>query len=92
MAKIIFTYEGMDINIQCQLNDKIKDAIDKFMIKINQEDNTNFYYLYNGFLINKELTFKEQANFIDINRNEMNIIVKANNFLETEYTKKINNI
>ena len=89
MAKIIFTYEGMDINIQCQLNDKIKDAIDKFMIKINQEDNTNLYYLYNGFLINKELTFKEQANFIDINRNEMNIIVKANNFLETEKKKKL---
>ena len=89
MAQIIFTYEGMNINIQCQLNDKIKDAINKFFVKIDKKDSTNLYYLYNGYLINEELTINKQANFIDIDRKEMNIIVKDNTFLETDIKKLI---
>ena len=84
MAQIIFTYEGMNIDIQSQLNDKMKDAINKFLVKSNIKDSTKLYYLYNGYKINKELTINKQANFIDIERKEMNIIVKDNTFLETE--------
>ena len=82
MAEIIFTYKGMNINIQCQLKDKIKDVINKFLGKINEKNKTNLYYLYSGFLINKELTFNDHANFIDIDRKKMNILVIDNNFLE----------
>ena len=88
MAEIIFTYKGMDINIQCQLKDMIKDVINKFLGKINEKNNTNLYYLYSGFLINKELTFNEHANFIDVDRKEMNILVIDNNFLEA-YIKNL---
>ena len=88
MAEIIFNYKGNNINIQCQLKDKIKDIINKFLEKINEKDNTNLYYLYSGFLINKELTFNDHANFIDIDRKEMNILVIDNNFLEA-YIKKL---
>ena len=88
MAEIIFTYKGMNINIQCQLKDKIKDVINKFLGKINEKNKTNLYYLYSGFLINKELTFNEHANFIDVDRKEMNILVIDNNFLEA-YIKKL---
>ena len=88
MAEIIFTYKGNNINIQCQLKDKIKDIINKFLEKINEKNNTNLYYLYSGFLINKELTFNDHANFIDIDRKKMNILVIDNNFLEA-YIKNL---
>ena len=34
MAEIIFIYEGINTIIQCENNDKMKDIIDKFLIKI----------------------------------------------------------
>ena len=30
MAEVKFTYEGNNINIQCNINDKIKDIIKNF--------------------------------------------------------------
>ena len=77
MAEIIFIYEGINTIIQCENNDKMKDIIDKFLIKIENKEN-NLYYLYNGTKINYELTFNEQANDIDKNRKKMNIIVNKN--------------
>ena len=64
MAEIKFTYEGSNTIIQSNINDKIKDIINKFLIKINKEENIKLYYLYNGNKINEELTFNEQANKI----------------------------
>ena len=40
---------------------------------------TNNAYPYNGTSINKELSFKEQANDLDKNRRKMNILVTKNN-------------
>ena len=85
MAEVKFTYEGNNINIQCNINDKIKDIIKKFLRKIKKE-NVNLYYIYNGNEINEELTFYEQANQLDKNRKEMNVIVYNNNFKE-QYKK-----
>ena len=75
MVEVNFNYEGINTNIQCEINDKIKDIINKFLIKINKNENTDLYYLYNGKKINEDLTFYEQANQIDKNRNKMNVIV-----------------
>ena len=74
MAEVIFNYEGKTIIIQCNINDKMKDIIDKFLIKITNNEN-NLYYLYNGTITNDNLTFNEQANNIDKDRRKMNIIV-----------------
>ena len=30
MAEVIFNYEGIDTTIQCNIDDKMKDIIDKF--------------------------------------------------------------
>ena len=46
MAEIIFNYEGINTVIQCDTNDKMKDIINIFMIKINNKEN-NLYYFYN---------------------------------------------
>ena len=72
--QVIFNYEGVNTKIQCNLNDKIKDIINKFLNKIEKNEN-NLFYLYNGKIINKELTFNEQANELDKNRKIMNILV-----------------
>ena len=74
MAEAIFNYEGINTTIQCDMDEKMKDIIEKFKIKIQNKEN-NLYYLYNGTQINYELTFNEQANDIDKNMKKMNIIV-----------------
>ena len=46
MAEVIFNYSGNETIIQCQLDEKIKDIIDKFLlITSKNEDNNNLYYL-----------------------------------------------
>ena len=67
MAEVIFNYEGINTTIQCNINDKMNDIINNFLNKI-KEKGDNFFYLYNGNEINKQLTFKEQANDLDKNR------------------------
>ena len=80
MAEMIFNYEGNKIAIQYNEDEKIKDIIDRFLIKINTNKenkitNDKLVYLYNGNEINKELTFKEQANEIDKERKKINLLV-----------------
>ena len=47
MAEIEFIYNGMNINIKCNLNEKMKDIYNRFKDKINLKNN-NIYYTYNG--------------------------------------------
>ena len=69
MAEVIFIYEGIETSIQCNINDKIEEIINKFLLKINTiGKNSNLIYLYNGEGIQKELTFQEQANELDKER------------------------
>ena len=73
MVEVIFEYKTNKIKIECNENDKIKDIINKFIIKTQL--NVEKCYIYNGGLINEELTFKEQANTLDRERKKMNVIV-----------------
>ena len=69
MAEVIFNYEGNNTTIQCNLNNKMKDIIDKFLIKIDKrKDNYELYYLYDGTCINKDSTFNELAKELDKTR------------------------
>jgi hypothetical protein len=77
MAEALFNYEGINTTIQCNLNDRMKDIIFNFLNKINEKGD-NFFYLYNGCEINKDLTFNDQANDLDKNRQKMSIIVTKN--------------
>ena len=80
MVEVIFSYEGTNINIQCNINEKLKDIVERFLNKIKDNKyNINSLYLYNGNEINFELTFNEQANNIDKKRKIMNIVVTNNN-------------
>ena len=75
MSEVLFNYEGIIISIQCNLNDKMKNIINKFLMKIKQQEDNDIYYLYNGTKIKDDLSFMEQANELDKNRKKMNIIV-----------------
>ena len=80
MAEVIFNYEGHNIIIQCNINDKMKNIINRFLIKIGKKENdNNLIYIYDAKIVNYELTFTQQSNELDKNRNKMNIIVKSNN-------------
>ena len=76
-AKIIFSLNGIKVHIQCTLEDKIKDICQKYATKIESNINS-LLFLYGGNQINMELKFKEQANIIDINNKEMNVLVYKN--------------
>ena len=73
MATVIFIYIGVPTKIQCLKEDKMELICNKFATKIGININT-FQFLYGGNKINFELTFEEQANSIDKNRNEMSIL------------------
>jgi len=73
-AKINFELDGIKVIIQCSEEDRIKDICQKYVTKIESNINS-LIFLYGGNKLNMELRFKEQANLIDINRKEMNVIV-----------------
>ena len=74
MVEVLFNYNGIETIIQCNINDKMKDIINKYIIK-TEKNNNNIYYLYNGDKIKEELSFNEQANENDNKRKKMNILV-----------------
>ena len=90
-AKIIFNLEGIKITIQCSQEDKIKDICQKYATKIECNINS-LLFLYGGNQMNMELKFKEQANLIDRNNKEMNILVykkENDDFIYPHCNKKI---
>ena len=73
-AIVEFTFMGNKMIIQCMKEEKMKDICKRYSIKIERHINT-LLFLYNGNIINLELSFEEQANIIDKNNRKMNIIV-----------------
>ena len=74
MSKVIFSYDGKETTIQCLKEDKMKNICNKYSSKINININS-LLFIYGGNQINFDLSFKEQANSIDKERKEMNILV-----------------
>lgn len=73
-GKIIFTLDCIDTEIQCTKEKKMKDICQKFASKRDININS-LIFLYNGNIINFELSFQEQANSLDKSKNEMKILV-----------------
>ena len=86
MATINFTYNGISTTIQCNKDEKMRDIFDKYVSKTNLDIN-KIQFLYGGNIINNssELSFIEQANSNDKERNIMNILVhKTDNAIKNE--------
>jgi len=69
--QVKFLYKGGIILIQCNKNEKLKEIINKFELKIG---NNSVYYMYKGKIINKELKLEEIINEYD-DINNINILV-----------------
>ena len=92
MSKIIFHFNGNEINIQCNLQEKMKDICKKLLSKISK-DISKIYFIYDGNKINQDFTFFQQANEIDKKRNIMNVIVlKSDNKDENNFDTKYNEV
>ena len=76
-ALVIFNFEGKDTKIQCSRGDKMKDICQKYINKIDTSA-SSLLFLYDGDHLNFQLCFKDQANKIDKERNEMNVLVYKN--------------
>ena len=77
MAQIDFFYTGAKINIQCQEEDKIINAIVKFLTKTTKKKE-EIGFIYNGNILEEELTFKEVANNLDKISKVMKVVVYDN--------------
>ncbi len=93
MSNAIFSYNGIETTIQCLEEDKMKNICNKYSSKINININL-LLFIYGGNQINFDLSFKEQANSIDKERKEMNILVykKEENELKCPKCGEIINI
>ena len=72
MFKVIFNHNGQEIEIQCNINEGIKEIFQKYETKTNID---KVIYLYNGENINKELKVEEIINQNDKKSNEMKVLV-----------------
>ena len=61
MAKVIFNYKGVEKEIHCNINDKIKDIIERYVNK-KGIDISKIYFIYNGNKINDNLILNEIIN------------------------------
>ena len=73
-TKIIFTFNGTEITIQCTPEDKIRDICQKLSTKVDTNINS-LIFLYGGKPMNMDLRFKEQANSLDRSNNIMRVLV-----------------
>ena len=77
MAKVEFLYAVQNIDIYCKENDKLETIIQKFCQKV-QKKKDNFLFLYDGRVVETNLTFINLANSIDKTRKIISIIVDEN--------------
>ena len=83
MAEVEFYYNGSNIKVQCNQNDRMGDIQSRFKSKVGSSQNS-FVYLYNGHtLSNESLTFYELANPDDRKRKKMNIIATESKYSNT---------
>ena len=78
---IQFNYNSELITIQGNLNEKVKDIINKFVTKTNTDKNS-LCFLYGGSIIKEQSLLSQIATREDKRRNQMNILV--NSFLDNK--------
>ena len=72
-ANVIFSFEGIDVKIQCSKEDKMENICQKFAAKINKNMNS-LIFLYGGKQLNLDLTYEKSINSINAGNNNMKII------------------
>ena len=89
MAEIELLYNGVKTIIECDINDKMKDNLNKFEIK-NGKEIKYLYIFYDSDLINEESmekTFSEITNGLDKYRKKLKLLVYEMNTNEENDNK-----
>ena len=73
--KVIFTLDGIDLSIQCNENDIMKDICQKYVNKIKRNINT-LVFIYGGSQLNFNLKYKDIIT--DKESKEMKVLVYSN--------------
>ena len=68
--KLIFNFDGKEVNIESKKDIYMKDIIEQYLITI-QKDPKNCFFLYKGSMVKEELKIEE----IDNENNEIKILV-----------------
>ena len=63
MSSVTFIYLGTPIKIQCLKKEFISNIIDRFFLKMGFRDTNSFKFLYNGNILNQNLTFEQIENY-----------------------------
>ena len=79
------------MTIQCSNQDKMKDICQRYANKI-EKNIKSLLFLYGGNQLNFELSFNDQANFMDKADNEMKILVYKNQNEFNENDNKLNSL
>ena len=74
MSKIIFNYKRTETSISCKKQEKIKDICKRYLSENNLDEN-KIFFLYNGNIVNEELTFQQLINSSDNDLNSIKLIV-----------------
>ena len=74
MAQIEFIYKGEQVQIQCNLDEKLEDIIQKFIIK-TQVKYENIILLYNGKPLTEDKPFNIVASEQDKSQKRMKVLV-----------------
>ena len=74
MSSTEFNYEGTTINIQCNPEEKMEEILQRFSTKVGKSID-NLLFIYNGGIVNADLTYSSQINKSDKERNKMSILV-----------------
>lgn len=74
MSSAVFELNGTKITIQCTNNQIMKEIIQNFGSKA-EINVANYIFMYNGTIVNKELSFENIANNVDKQRKQINILV-----------------
>ena len=88
--EIVFEYQEKKITIQSNLDELMKNIIEKFEVKIEKKE--SLLYLYQGEKINSEKKLEDIISQIDKKNKSMNILVQTKkdtninkNFVKVKY-------
>jgi len=78
LVKIKFNYKGIETEIKCNINEKIKNIFIRYTNKAGK-DISKLYFIYNGNKINDNIILNEIINEEDKRNNIINILVNEIN-------------
>ena len=86
MKEILFMYNGIEITIECEEDQKMKDIFIKLSEKIGI-NHKNLEFKYQGNIINENLIFNEFLNKINLEK-IIKIVVNNKNIIISKISEK----